>query len=41
LAPDAEREWWYQFYFATERGRAGYDAYFVEQHEPGTPKIWQ
>src|SRR5206468_3158564 len=20
-------EWWYQFYFATERGRAGYDTY--------------
>jgi hypothetical protein len=19
--------WWYQYYFATERGRAGYDAY--------------
>jgi pimeloyl-ACP methyl ester carboxylesterase len=27
LAPDAEREWWYQYYFATERGRAGYDKY--------------
>ena len=27
LAPDAEREWWYQYYFATERGRAGYQAY--------------
>jgi pimeloyl-ACP methyl ester carboxylesterase len=26
LAPEAERQWWYQFYFATERGRAGYDA---------------
>jgi pimeloyl-ACP methyl ester carboxylesterase len=25
LAPEAEREWWYQFYFATERGRAGYE----------------
>jgi pimeloyl-ACP methyl ester carboxylesterase len=25
LPPKAEREWWYQFYFATERGRAGYD----------------
>jgi pimeloyl-ACP methyl ester carboxylesterase len=25
LSPKAELEWWYQFYFATERGRAGYD----------------
>ena len=25
LPPKAELEWWYQFYFATERGRAGYD----------------
>ncbi|UNK47932.1 alpha/beta hydrolase [Lysobacter sp. S4-A87] len=24
LAPDAELQWWYQYYFATERGRAGY-----------------
>lgn len=27
LPPRAELEWWYQFYFATERGRAGYDKY--------------
>jgi pimeloyl-ACP methyl ester carboxylesterase len=27
LPPPAEHAWWYQFYFATERGRAGYDAY--------------
>ena len=27
LPPNAELEWWYQFYFATERGRAGYDKY--------------
>jgi pimeloyl-ACP methyl ester carboxylesterase len=27
LPPGAELEWWYQYYFATERGRAGYDAY--------------
>jgi len=27
LLPKAELEWWYQFYFATERGRAGYEAY--------------
>ena len=26
LAPAAEQLWWYQFYFATERGRAGYAA---------------
>jgi len=25
LPPAAELQWWYQFYFATERGRAGYD----------------
>jgi pimeloyl-ACP methyl ester carboxylesterase len=27
LPPSAEHGWWYQYYFATERGRAGYDAY--------------
>ena len=27
LPPAAEFQWWYQFYFATERGRAGYDKY--------------
>ena len=27
LSPPAELAWWYQFYFATERGRAGYDTY--------------
>jgi pimeloyl-ACP methyl ester carboxylesterase len=27
LAPEAEYVWWYQYYFATERGRAGYDRY--------------
>ncbi|MFZ0268886.1 alpha/beta fold hydrolase [Caulobacter sp.] len=26
LPPEAELQWWYQFYFATERGRAGYEA---------------
>jgi pimeloyl-ACP methyl ester carboxylesterase len=25
LPPQAEFEWWYQFYFATDRGRIGYD----------------
>ena len=24
LAPEAEQQWWYQYYFATERGRLGY-----------------
>jgi pimeloyl-ACP methyl ester carboxylesterase len=27
LPPEAELQWWYQYYFATERGRAGYDSY--------------
>jgi pimeloyl-ACP methyl ester carboxylesterase len=27
LLPSAELAWWYQFYFATERGRVGYDKY--------------
>jgi pimeloyl-ACP methyl ester carboxylesterase len=27
LLPAAELSWWYQFYFATERGRAGYEKY--------------
>ena len=27
LPPAAELSWWYQFYFATERGRAGYGTY--------------
>jgi pimeloyl-ACP methyl ester carboxylesterase len=27
LPPQAELQWWYQFYFATERGRTGYDKY--------------
>ena len=27
LPPRAELAWWYQYYFATERGRAGYDKY--------------
>ena len=37
LAPKAELEWWYQFYFATERGRAGYERY---RHE-FSKLIWQ
>jgi len=27
LPPEAELQWWYQYYFATERGRAGYEQY--------------
>jgi pimeloyl-ACP methyl ester carboxylesterase len=27
LPPEAELQWWYQFYFATERGRIGYGKY--------------
>jgi len=27
LPPKAELAWWYQYYFATENGRAGYDRY--------------
>ncbi|MBT2143874.1 MULTISPECIES: alpha/beta hydrolase [unclassified Rhodanobacter] len=27
LPPESEFQWWYQFYFATERGRAGYEKY--------------
>ncbi|WP_284944468.1 alpha/beta fold hydrolase [Acidisoma cladoniae] len=30
LRPLAERAWWYEFYFATSRGRAGYEAYRQE-----------
>jgi pimeloyl-ACP methyl ester carboxylesterase len=37
LPPKAELEWWYQFYFATERGRAGYDKYRKEFSK----LIWQ
>jgi pimeloyl-ACP methyl ester carboxylesterase len=37
LPPKAELEWWYQYYFATERGRAGYDKY---RHD-FTKLIWQ
>jgi pimeloyl-ACP methyl ester carboxylesterase len=37
LPPKAELQWWYQFYFSTERGRAGYDKY-----RPDFAKlIWQ
>ena len=30
LSPEAELQWWYQYYFATERGRAGYARYTRE-----------
>lgn len=30
LPPRAELSWWYQYYFATERGRAGYEKYRKE-----------
>jgi pimeloyl-ACP methyl ester carboxylesterase len=30
LPPAAELAWWYQYYFATDRGRAGYDRYRTE-----------
>jgi pimeloyl-ACP methyl ester carboxylesterase len=37
LPPQAELQWWYQFYFATERGREGYDKY---RHD-FSKLIWQ
>jgi pimeloyl-ACP methyl ester carboxylesterase len=37
LLPAAELQWWYQFYFATDRGRAGYDKYRKEFSK----LIWQ
>src|SRR3979490_1755765 len=37
LPPKAELAWWYQFYFATERGRAGYEAYRRDFTNP----IWK
>lgn len=37
LPPKAELQWWYQYYFATERGRLGYDKYRREFARP----IWQ
>ena len=37
LPPKNELEWWYQFYFATERGRAGYAKYTKEFSK----LIWQ
>ena len=37
LPPKAELAWWYQFYFSTERGRAGYEQY----HRDFARLIWQ
>src|SRR3954468_783355 len=37
LPPKAELDWWYQYYFATERGRAGYEKYRREFSK----LIWQ
>jgi pimeloyl-ACP methyl ester carboxylesterase len=37
LPPNAEYPWWYQFYFATERGESGYDKY---RHD-FSKLIWQ
>ena len=37
LPPKAELQWWYQFYFATDRGRQGYDKY---RHD-FSKLIWQ
>ena len=37
LPPEAELRWWYQYYFATERGRAGYD----QNRRDFAKLIWQ
>ncbi len=37
LPPQAEYAWWYQFYFATDRGQVGYDKYRREFNK----LIWQ
>jgi pimeloyl-ACP methyl ester carboxylesterase len=37
LTPQAELQWWYRYYFATERGAAGYDKYRREFSK----LIWQ
>ncbi len=37
LPPSAEQQWWYQFYFATERGRIGYE----KNHRDFAKLIWQ
>ncbi|MDB5829261.1 MAG: alpha/beta hydrolase family protein [Variovorax sp.] len=37
LPPKAELQWWYQYYFATERGRAGYE----KNRQEFAKLIWQ
>ncbi|WP_221938419.1 alpha/beta fold hydrolase [Mycobacterium sp. KBS0706] len=37
LPPKAELQWWYQFYFATERGREGY----TQNRDDFNKLIWQ
>lgn len=37
LPPNAELQWWYQFYFATERGKTGYD----KNRHDFSKLIWQ
>jgi pimeloyl-ACP methyl ester carboxylesterase len=37
LPPQAELQWWYQYYFATERGRLGYSQYIHDFNK----LIWQ
>ncbi len=37
LPPAAELQWWYQFYFATERGREGYE----KNHHDFAKLIWK
>jgi pimeloyl-ACP methyl ester carboxylesterase len=37
LPPQAELQWWYQFYFATERGRVGY----AENRREFSKLIWK
>jgi len=37
LPPQAELQWWYQFYFVTERGRTGYEKY----RDDFAKLIWQ
>jgi pimeloyl-ACP methyl ester carboxylesterase len=37
LPPEAELQWWYQYYFATERGRLGYE----KNRDAFAKLIWQ
>jgi pimeloyl-ACP methyl ester carboxylesterase len=40
LPPGAELQWWYQYYFATDRGHAGYEKYRTTSRSSsgGTPR---